>query len=164
MDNTTFGGDVPEVPKWTGPPSTVVATLILLYFGLGLTMLSVGISILHKYLLNQYTLDDKSESDAENQHQQRMFQRVTALFPDNFILLTAPLQLALLFISCALAVYTWEINYIITGFLLLFIVCTIICYTIVWILFQPFTDASVKAAMGLFNDFLNFFCKCFRRT
>ena len=164
MDNTTFGGDVPEVPKWTGPPSTVVATLILLYFGLGLTMLSVGISILHKYLLNQYILEAKPEPEAGNERQHRLFQRVTALFPDNFILLTAPLQLALLFISCALAVYTWEINRIITGFLLLFIIFTVIAYTVVWILFQPFTDASVKAAIGLFNEFLNFFCKCFKRV
>ena len=51
-DNTSFGGDVPEVPKWTGPPHTVVAALVLLYLGLAAVVITVTFAIIIKQFLN----------------------------------------------------------------------------------------------------------------
>ena len=41
MDNTVFGGDVPQHPKWTGPPRTIIATQFLLYISLLCTIAGV---------------------------------------------------------------------------------------------------------------------------
>ena len=56
--NTTFGGEVPKVPQWTGPPLTTVTTQALLYLSLMATLASALLVILIKHLLSLHTLAD----------------------------------------------------------------------------------------------------------
>lgn len=107
MDNTTFGGDVPELPTWNGPPSAVVAALVLLYLSLGATTGSALIAILVKQLL-------ETRSDSTQGVLRKMI-----------LFLSFLLQLALLLSSCALTVYIWEINLLIAVSILTMTVCTV---------------------------------------
>lgn len=110
-NRTAFGGDVPQVPTWTGPPPTVIAALILLYLGLAATMASVLFAILAKQLLNIYASVGVSGSDVESgQSQQRRQKWFAVILHVAVLLLSGLLQLSLLFDSCALTVYLWEIN------------------------------------------------------
>ena len=34
IDNTTFGGDIPTLPQWNGPPQTIIQVQSLLYASL----------------------------------------------------------------------------------------------------------------------------------
>lgn len=54
VNNTIFGGDLPKVLKWLGPPPMVIASLILLYLSLTATM-AVLFSVPAKQMLNLYT-------------------------------------------------------------------------------------------------------------
>ena len=56
--NTTFGGEVPKVPQWTGPPLATVATQAPLYLSLMATLASALLVILIEQLLSLYTLAD----------------------------------------------------------------------------------------------------------
>ncbi|KAF9791185.1 hypothetical protein BJ322DRAFT_982776, partial [Thelephora terrestris] len=48
IDNTTFGGDVPTLPQWTGPPQTIIHVQSLLYASLLTSLLSAFIAMLGK--------------------------------------------------------------------------------------------------------------------
>ncbi|KAF9644475.1 hypothetical protein BDM02DRAFT_3079018, partial [Thelephora ganbajun] len=48
VDNTTFGGDVPALPQWTGPPRTIVHVQSVLYASLAASLLSAFLAILGK--------------------------------------------------------------------------------------------------------------------
>ena len=109
MDNTTFGGDVPELPMWNGPPNTVVAALVFLYLSLGVTTGSALISILVKQLLNIYTPGPPP--------------RVTRFLRKMILFLSFLLQLALLFSCCALVVYIWRINILVAAVILILTAC-----------------------------------------
>ena len=121
LDNTTFRGDIPELPKWTGPPRTVVMALVLLYLGLAATMVSVLFSIFDKQLFGPHTLANTSGSDAENaKNRQPTPEQTVKSHNDLFVRLFLLLQFALFLISCALTVYTWHINRTIAIFTLIF--------------------------------------------
>ena len=111
-DNTTFGGEVPEVPRWTGPPGTIFTTLILLYLSLVTSMCSVFVTTLTKQLLNLRALAGPSGSDAENgeNQQRRLSDLVFATLPVVSFSIYTLLQVSCFCLGCALTIYTWEIN------------------------------------------------------
>ncbi|KAF9644096.1 hypothetical protein BDM02DRAFT_3080679, partial [Thelephora ganbajun] len=48
IDNTTFGGDAPVLPQWTGPPRTIVQVQTILYASLSASLLSALLAMLGK--------------------------------------------------------------------------------------------------------------------
>ena len=92
-------------------------------------MTCVVFSLFTKQLLTLYTLVGALGSNAENgQNQQRKLKWFTVALHMNFLSLSLTLQLALLFLDCALTVYMWKINHVIASFTLYFTVCIIPLY------------------------------------
>ena len=54
VDNTTFGGDIPAAPQWTGPPHMVVHVQAILFASLAASLLSAFLAMLGKQWLNWY--------------------------------------------------------------------------------------------------------------
>ena len=52
MDNTTFGGQVPTVPQWTGPPPTIVQVQVILFASLSASLFSTFLAMLGKQRLD----------------------------------------------------------------------------------------------------------------
>ena len=65
MDNTTFGGNVPAVPQWTGPPHTVVHVQAILFASLAASLFSALLAMLGKQWLNRYASVDMRGSAIE---------------------------------------------------------------------------------------------------
>ena len=119
-DNTTFGGDVPEVPRWTGPPITTVVALLLLYLSLAGTLGATLFAILAKQLLNLYASAGTSRSNLEGGRTRgRRLRWFAAGLHATVFLLSFMLQIALFLLGCALTVYIWNISRLIASFSLL---------------------------------------------
>ena len=58
MDNTTFGGDIPSLPQWTGAPRTMVHVQAMLYVSLAASLFSAFLAMLGKQWLNRYASTD----------------------------------------------------------------------------------------------------------
>ena len=54
VDNTTFGGNVPVVPQWSGPPCAIVQVQAILYASLATSLFSAFLAMLGKQWLNRY--------------------------------------------------------------------------------------------------------------
>ena len=122
MDNTTFGDNVPEVPRWAGPPRATFAVQFLLYLSLVYTLIAVSVAILAKQLLNLYTLAGERGPTIEGtRHPRRGF--TTAIHFVVFFL-SLLLQSAVGFLGCALSLYLWKINVAIAAVVLISTVCT----------------------------------------
>jgi hypothetical protein len=119
LDNTTFGGDVPVLPQWTGPTSKVVVTQGLLYLSLASALGSASLAILAKRLLDMYSLAGgwRHRPEFRIATRQGLKSSTMSLY---VLLLVLPLllQLALLLFSCAVTVYLWKINLIVASFVL----------------------------------------------
>ena len=48
VDNTTFGGNVPVVPQWSGPPRAIVQVQAILYASLAASLFSAFLAMLGK--------------------------------------------------------------------------------------------------------------------
>ncbi|KAF9644200.1 hypothetical protein BDM02DRAFT_3122306 [Thelephora ganbajun] len=130
MDNATFGGSIPKVPRWTGPPRTTVATQVLLYLSLAATLGSVLFAILAKQLLNLYALAGSWGSNVEHgRSQQRRLKWFTVGLHVVVLALSLLLQLALLLLSCALSVYLWNINTVVASVVLTVTLCAVPIYS-----------------------------------
>ena len=68
MDNTTFGGDVPTVPLWPGPPRTIVQVQAILYASLAASLLSALLAMLGKQWLNRYVSTDMRGTAIDRSH------------------------------------------------------------------------------------------------
>ena len=112
MDNTTFGGDVPAVPQWTGPPHMIVDVQAILFASLAASLFSAFLAMLGKQWLNRYTSADMRGSAIERSQnrQQKLDGIVTWYFDHVMQSLPLMLQAALLLLGCALCRYLWEIN------------------------------------------------------
>ena len=65
IDNTTFGGDVPALPQWTGPPRRIIQVQCLLYASLSVSLFSSFLAMLGKQWLNRYASIDVRGSAIE---------------------------------------------------------------------------------------------------
>ena len=119
-DNTAFGGDVPEVPRWTGPPNTTVVALLLLYISLAGTLGATLFAILAKQLLNLYASVGTSGSNLTgNRTRERRLRWFAVGLHATVFYLSFTLQIALFFLGCALTVYIWNVSRLIASFALL---------------------------------------------
>ena len=109
IDNTTFGGDIPTLPQWNGPPRTVTNVQSLLYASLSTALLSAFLAMLGKQWLNRYaSVDMRGSAIERSQNRQRKLDGIVAWY-FNHVLESLPLmlQLALLLLGCALSRYLW---------------------------------------------------------
>jgi len=112
IDNTTFGGDVPALPQWTGPPRTAIQVECILYASLSASLLSAFLAMLGKQWLNRYaSIGMRGSAIERNQNRQRKLDGVVAWYFDH-VLESLPLMLqgALLLLGCALSRYLWDID------------------------------------------------------
>ena len=112
FDNTTFGNDVPTLPQWTGPPSSIVSVQSILFSSLAITLLSAFLAMLGKQWLNRYAATNMRGSPIErSQDRQRKLDGIVAWY-FNHVMESLPvmLQAALLLLGCALSRYLWDIN------------------------------------------------------
>ena len=112
IDNGTFGGNVPSLPQWTGPPRTMVDVQVILFFSLLLSLLSAFLAMLGKQWINRYASTDMRGSAIErSQNRQRKLDGIVAwYFASVMESLPLMLQAALLLLSCALSRYLWDIS------------------------------------------------------
>jgi len=112
LDNTAFGGEVPTVPLWSGPPSTTVQVQAILLASLSVSLLAAFLAMLGKQWLNRCIPADMPGTIVERcQYRQRKLDGIVDWYFDNVMeLLPLMLQAALLLLGCALSRYFWEIN------------------------------------------------------
>ena len=112
IDNTTFGGDVPALPQWTGPTRMVIHVQSILYASLAASLLSAFLAMLGKQWLNRYASIDMRGSVIErSRNRQRKLDGIIAWYFEHVLeCLPLMLQVALLLLGCALSRYLWEIN------------------------------------------------------
>ena len=112
MDNTTFGGDAPALPQWTGPPQAIIHTQCLLYASLFASLLAAFLAMLGKQWLNKYdSIDLRGSAIDRSQDRQRKLNGINTWYFDQVIgSLPVMLQAALLLLGCALSKYLWEID------------------------------------------------------
>ena len=112
MDNTTFGGDVPAAPQWTGPPRMIIHVQAILFASLAASLFSAFLAMLGKQWLNRYaSVDVRGSAIERSQNRQRKLDGIVNWYFDH-VMQTLPLMLqaALLLLGCALSRYLWEIN------------------------------------------------------
>ena len=112
IDDTTFGGDVPALPQWSGPPRTAIQVQSILYASLAASLLSAFLAMLGKQWLNRYaSVDMRGSAIERSQNRQRKLDGIVAWYFDHVMeSLPLMLQLALLLLGCALSLYLWEID------------------------------------------------------
>jgi hypothetical protein len=112
IDNTTFGGDVPTVPQWTGPPRTIVRVEAILYASLAASLFSAFLAMLGKQWLNRYaSIDMRGSAIERSQNRQRKLDGIITWYFDHVMeALPVILQFALLLLGCALSLYLWGID------------------------------------------------------
>ena len=111
-DNTTFGGEIPTIPRWTGPPHVIIQAQAMLYASLAASLFSAFFAMLGKQWLNRYDSVDMRGSTIERcQNRQRKHDGIV-LWYFNYVMESLPLMLqaALLLLGSALSLYLWEIN------------------------------------------------------
>jgi hypothetical protein len=112
MDNTTFGGDIPSLPQWTGPPYAIIQVQAMLYASLAASLFSAFLAMLGKQWLNRYaSMGMRGTGIERSQDRQRKLNGIVTWCFD-YVMESLPLmlQLALLLLGCALSLYLWEID------------------------------------------------------
>ena len=112
MDNTTFGGNIPLLPQWTGAPHTIIHVQAMLYASLAASVFSAFLAMLGKQWLNRFASTDMRGTAIErSQDRQRKLDGIITWYFDHVMeSLPLVLQFALLLLGCALSLYLWEIH------------------------------------------------------
>ena len=112
LDNTTFGGSVPTVPQWTGPPRTIVQVQSILFSSLAASLFSAFLAMLGKQWLNRYvSIDVRGSAIERSQHRQRKLNGIVTWYFEHVMeSLPIMLQFSLLLLGCALSQYLWTID------------------------------------------------------
>jgi len=133
IDNTTFGGDAPAFPQWSGPPRAIIQVQAILYASLAASLFSAFLAMLGKQWLNRYASADMRGSAVErSRNRQRKLDGIVAWYFDYMMeALPLMLQLALLLLGCALSRYLWEIDTTIASVVLGVTVFGITFYTFI---------------------------------
>ncbi|KAF9642693.1 hypothetical protein BDM02DRAFT_1973732 [Thelephora ganbajun] len=142
VDNTTFGGDVPDLPQWTGPPRTIIQVQTVLYASLFASLLSAFLAMLGKQWLNRYASTDMRGSAIErSQNRQRKLDGIVVWYFDHVMeSLPVMLQIALLLLGCALSRYLWEIDTTVAS-----VVIGVTSFGVLFYLFIVFAGAASDA-------------------
>jgi hypothetical protein len=133
MDNTAFGGKIPTVPQWSGPPRTIVQVQAILYASLAASLLSAFLAMLGKQWLNRYaSIDMRGSSIERSQHRQRKLDGIiTWYFYHVMEALPIMLQFALFLLGCALSHYLWRIDTAVASVVLSFTLFGLVGYTFI---------------------------------
>ncbi|KAF9780489.1 hypothetical protein BJ322DRAFT_295883 [Thelephora terrestris] len=133
FDSSTFNGDTPTLPQWTGPPSTIVQVQAILYASLVVSLFAAFLAMVGKQWLSHYALADTRGSSIErSQNRQRKLNgTITWRFGLMMDLLPLMLQGALFLLGCALSLYLWGIDRTIAS--------VVLCVTLLGVLFYLFT-------------------------
>ena len=120
IDNTTFGGDVPAVPHWPGPPPTIVQVQAILYASLATSLFSAFLAMLGKQWLNRYvSVSVRGSAIERSQNRQQKLNGIVTWYFDHVMeSLPLMLQVALLLLGCALSRYLWGIHIAIASIVL----------------------------------------------
>ena len=112
IDNTTFGNHTPALPRWSGPPQTIVQVQAILFASLTTSLFSAFLAMLGKQWLNRYASTDMRGTAIErSQNRQRKLDGIIAWYFHHIIeSLPLMLQAALLLLDCALTRYLWNVN------------------------------------------------------
>ena len=112
MNKTALGDNAPTLPRWTGPPPTMVQVQAILFASLSISLLSAFLAMLGKQWLNRYASTDMRGSAVERCHnRQRKLDGIVAWYFDHVMeSLPLMLQAGLLLLACALARYLWDIS------------------------------------------------------
>ena len=116
IDNTTFGDDVPAVPRWSGPPHTIIQVQAILFASLAASLFSAFLAMLGKQWLNRYaSIDMRGSAIERSQNRQRKLDGIVTWYFD-YVMESLPLmlQFALLLLGCALSRYLWEVDMTVT--------------------------------------------------
>jgi hypothetical protein len=115
INNSTFGGDVPTLPEWAGPPLSLVNFQAILFASLIVSLLSAFLAMLGKQWLSLYASADMRGSAVERSHnRQRKLDGIVAWYFDHVMeSLPLMLQASLLFLCAALTLYLQSRNAII---------------------------------------------------
>ena len=135
LDNTTFGGNVPPVPQWSGPPHTIVQVQAMLYASLAASLLSAFLAMLGKQWLNRYaSIDMRGTAIERSQSRQRKFNGVVVWYFDHILeSLPLMLQFALLLLGCALSRYIWGIDKTVASVVIGVTAFGVTCYALILI-------------------------------
>ena len=139
-DNTTFGGNVPTVPQWSGPPRSIVQVQAMLYASFAATLLSAFLAMLGKQWLNRYASTDMRGTAVErSQNRQRKLNGIVTWYFEHVMeSLPLMLQAALLLLGWALCQYLWEID--------LTVATVVLCVTAFGLAFYFFVVAAGAAS------------------
>lgn len=112
VDNTTFGGDVPTLPQWTGPSRTMIHVQAMLLASLTASLFAAFLAMLGKQWLDRYASTDMRGTVIEQgQSRQQKLDGVIAWYFDHVMeSLTLMLQVALLLFGCAHSRYLWDVD------------------------------------------------------
>jgi len=112
IDNTAFGGNVPPLPQWSGPPHTIVQVQTMLYASLAASIFSAFLAMLGKQWLNRYaSVDMRGSAIERSQNRQKKLNGIVTWYFDHVMdALPLMLQSALLLLGCALSLYLWGID------------------------------------------------------
>jgi len=132
MDDTTFGGDIPSLPQWTGAPRGVVHVQAMLYASFTASLFSAFLAVLGKQWLNRYESTDVRGTGIErSQNRQRKLGGIVTWYFDHVMeSLPVMLQVALLLLGCALSLYLWEIE--------VTVACVVLSVTALGVIFYAF--------------------------
>jgi len=112
QDSTAFGGEVPTIPQWTGPPPSTVQVQAMLLASLSVSLLAAFLAMLGKQWLNRCIPADMRGTIIErSQYRQRKLDGIVNWYFD-YVMESLPLMLqaALLLLASALSRYLWETN------------------------------------------------------
>ena len=112
IDNTTFGGSIPTVPEWTGPPRTIVQVQSILFSSLTTSLFSAFLAMLGKQWLNRYaSVDVRGSAIERSQQRQRKLNGIASWYFEHVMeSLPIMLQFSLLLLGCALSQYLWTVD------------------------------------------------------
>jgi hypothetical protein len=112
MNNTAFGGDIPSLLQWAGPPHAMIQVQAMLYASLAASLFSAFLAMLGKQWLNRYASTNMRGSGIErSQDRQRKLNGIVTWYFEHVMeSLPLMLQFALLLLGCALSLYLWGIT------------------------------------------------------
>jgi len=84
IDNTTFGGQVPTVPQWTGPSHMAIQVQAILFASLCASLFSALLAMLGKQWLNRCApVDMRGTMVERGQHRQRKIDGIVNWYFDH---------------------------------------------------------------------------------
>jgi len=139
MDDTTFGGDIPSLPQWTGAPRGIIHVQAMLYASFAASLFSAFLAVLGKQWLNRYASTDVRGTGIErSQNRQRKLGGIITWYFDHVMeSLPVMLQVALLLLGCALSLYLWEIE--------VTVACVVLSVTALGVIFYAFVVVAGTA-------------------